>query len=179
MTSVWPYPAYDDDGQANHLVPGLAVPAVTLTSTLGGRVNLGTRKGRAVLFVYPWTGRPGLPNPPQWDEIPGAHGSTPEAEGFRDLYASFQDAGHEIFGLSGQGETHQREFAIRVGLPFALLSDEAQEFGRALALPAFATGGVTYLKRLTLLLRDGVIERAIYPVHPPHTHAASLLASLV
>jgi hypothetical protein len=34
------------------------------------------------------------------------------------------------------------------------------------------------LKRLTLVLRDGTIERSIYPVHPPHTHASDLLATL-
>jgi hypothetical protein len=30
---------------------------------------------------------------------------------------------------------------------------------------------VVYLKRLTLILRDGRIERVFYPVHPPDTHA--------
>ena len=42
-----------------------------------------------LMIVYPWTGRPGHPNPPDWDVIPGAHGSTPELEGFRDRAAAF------------------------------------------------------------------------------------------
>jgi hypothetical protein len=37
---------------------------------------------------------------------------------------------------------------------------------------------VVYLKRLTLVLRDSLIERTLYPVHPPHTHARELLAAL-
>ena len=54
----------------------------------------------AIVYCYPWTGRPGLPNPPGWDDIPGAHGSTPQAEGFRDLYAGFQQVDAAVFGLS-------------------------------------------------------------------------------
>jgi peroxiredoxin len=171
----WPYPAPEGDGGANHLLPGLVLPRITLPATRGGEVDLSTHTGRAVIFVYPWTGRLGLPNPPAWDDIPGAHGSTPEAEGFRDLYSEFRDRGVEIFGLSGQDTAHQHEFATRMRLPFALLSDAESRFRNALRLPTFETGGVTYLKRLTLILGNSVIERTIYPVHPPHTHAAEVL----
>lgn len=173
---VWPYPAPLDDGGASHLAAGLKLPAIALASTAGTALDLSTHTGRAVIFVYPWTGRPGLPNPPAWDDIPGAHGSTPEAEGFRDLCSEFRDRGVEIFGLSGQDTAHQHEFATRMRLPFALLSDVESRFRNALRLPTFETGGVTYLKRLTLILGNGVIERTIYPVHPPHTHAAEVLA---
>jgi len=130
------------------------------------------------VFVYPWTGRPGLPNPPRWDDIPGAHGSTPEAEGFRDAHDAFRDLGFGVFGLSGQTTADQQEFAARMHLPFPLLSDAAGTLRTALALPGFESGGVTYLKRLTFVLRDGRIERTVYPVHPPHTHASELLISL-
>ena len=57
------------------------------------KVNFAKLAGMAIVYCYPWTGRPGLPNPPDWDDIPGAHGSTPQAEGFRDLYAGFQQVG--------------------------------------------------------------------------------------
>jgi peroxiredoxin len=83
-----------------------------------------------------------------------------------------------VLGLSGQTTADQQEFAARVGLPFPLLSDASGALREALRLPVFETGGVTYLKRLTLVLRDGRIERTIYPVHPPHTHAGDLLAVL-
>mgnify|MGYP001290628948 CR=1 FL=1 len=174
----WPWPVSEDDGAARHIIPGTRLPDVALTATRGAPVNLARYQERAIIFVYPFTGTPGEPNPPSWDEIPGAHGSTPEAEGFRDCYAAFQVCGYEIFGVSAQTSAAQRAFATRTGLPYLLLSDEHLAFADALELPRFETGGATYLKRLTLVVRDGVIYRCIYPVHPPDTHAAALLAEL-
>lgn len=174
----WLYPAPTDDGGAEHLSPGLALPRVTLPSTFGHAIDLTQRPGRAVLFVYPWTGRPGLSNPPDWDHIAGAHGSTPEAEGFRDLYPVFRALGVEVIGLSGQDTAHQKELSGRLGLPFGILSDARFAFADALRLPRFSTGGENYLKRLTLLVKDGAIERVFYPVHPPDTHAADVLRTV-
>jgi peroxiredoxin len=58
------------------------------------------------------------------------------------------------------------------------MSDAELKVADALRLPRFQTGGVAYLKRLTLMCRDGLIVRAFYPVHPPEKHAADLLAML-
>ncbi|WP_439541081.1 peroxiredoxin [Hyphomicrobium sp.] len=178
MTAPWPYPAPADDGAAAHFVPGLALPDVHLPATSGDAISLAGLAGRWLVFIYPWTGRPGLSNPPDWDHIPGAHGSTPEAEGYRDHFETYRAAGFGIVGISGQASADQQEFATRLALPFPLLSDASGALREALRLPAFETGGVTYLKRLTLVVRDGKIERAIYPVHPPHTHAGDVFASL-
>ena len=166
-----------DDGGADHLVAGLALPDVALQSTQGGKVSP-SWADRCVVYVYPWTGRPGFPNPPDWDDIPGAHGSTPEAEGFRDRYAVFEAAGFDVVGISGQTSEEQAEFAGRLGLPFALLSDAGFAFADALRLPRFETGGVVYLKRLTLIVRNGVIAETIYPVVRPGEHAGEVLARL-
>ncbi|MGE0052966.1 MAG: peroxiredoxin [Hyphomicrobium sp.] len=176
--ATWPWPAPKDDGGAKHIIPGTRLPDVALTATRGAAVNLARYQERAIVFVYPFTGTPGEANPPSWDDIPGAHGSTPEAEGFRDCYPAFQVRGYEVFGLSAMASTHQRVFAARTGLPFLLLSDVDFAFADALELPRFETGGLSYLKRLTMVVRDGVIYRCIYPVHPPDTHAATLLAEL-
>jgi peroxiredoxin len=145
---------------------------------LGGTVDLGARAGAAVVYVYPWTGRPGLADPPGWDDIAGAHGSTPETAGFRDHYQEFRALGVEVFGLSTQSGAHQRELAQRLGVPFAILSDESFAFQRALRLPTFAAGGVPYLKRLTFFVRDGRLKHVFYPVHPPESHAREVLAWL-
>jgi SsrA-binding protein len=169
-------PAPTGDGGAAHLVAGLALPDVALVSTLGVEINLRDVLGRAVVFIYPWTGRPGLSNPPDWDAIPGAHGSTPQAEGFRDCFAQFQALNLSIFGLSSQASDHQHELASRLNLPFPMLSDANFAFADALRLPRFATGSVTYLKRLTLITSNGHIERVVYPVHPPDTHAKALIS---
>ena len=173
--SEWPWPEPEDDGGAKHIIAGTRLPDVALTATHGAPVNLARFQEKAVVFVYPFTGTPGAPNPLDWDTIPGAHGSTPEAESFRDHYAAFQDLGFEIFGLSGQTQADQSAFAARVGLPFPVLSDADFTFADALQLPRFATGGVTYLRRITFIVRDGHIERTIYPVHPPDRHAQTLL----
>lgn len=178
MTAEWPWPAPEDDGGARHLVPGSEIPYITLPAIDGMSIDLAALEGPWVVFVYPWTGRPGLPNPPDWDDIPGAHGSTPEVEGFRDAYVSYRAMGFNVLGLSGQTADDQQEFANRLDVRFPLVSDAQGKLRDALGLPAFETGGVTYLKRLTLVVRDGKIERVFYPVHPPHTHAGNLLTML-
>jgi peroxiredoxin len=161
---------------------GAALPSLVLPSTVGGTVELsglgceGT--GGAIVFLYPWSGRPGIANPPDWDNIPGAHGSTPEAEGFRDQYASFVGAGFQVYGLSGQSSGWQRELSDRLGLPFALLSDEPLALAQALRLPTFSTGGVTYLTRLTLVVRAGRIDDVVFPISDPGGHAGALIERL-
>jgi peroxiredoxin len=164
-----------DDGAARHLVAGLALPDVALASSSGGTVNLATRRGTAVLYVYPWTGRPGFPDPPNWDHIPGAHGSTPQTQAFRDRHADFKALGVEVFGLSAQSSEHHRELSARLNIPFALLSDQNFAFADALDLPRFDAGGVPYLKRLTLVIADGRIVWCFYPVHPPEGNAREVL----
>jgi peroxiredoxin len=136
---------------------------------------LAATRGRSLVIVYPWTGRPGHPNPPGWDSIPGAHGSTPELEGFRDRFDDFAALGFRLFGLSRQATAYHRELVLRLALPFAILSDAGGGFGDALRLPTFATGGQIYLKRLTLLVSDGVIAKTVYPVGDPAAHAAEIL----
>ena len=173
-----PVGALVDDGGARHLKRGRRMPDIALPTTSGRKVSFAALPGRAIVFCYPWTGRPGMPNPPGWDDIPGAHGSTPQAEGFRDLQAGFQQAGAEVFGLSTQSTDYQRELAERLRLPFEIVSDAAFELQRALALPTFTTGGIHYLKRLTLGIRDGRIERVYYPVDAPAAHAREVCAWL-
>jgi peroxiredoxin len=168
----------EDDGAAGHLVRGLALPDIALAATTGATINLSRLEGEAIVFAYPWTGRPGLADPPNWDDIAGAHGSTPQTAAFRDRYAQFQALGIEVFGLGTQSGEHQRELVARLGVPFVLLSDSAFAFQQALALPTFETGGLRYLKRLSLLVRDGVIERVFHPVHPPEAHADEVLGVL-
>jgi peroxiredoxin len=174
--SPWPPPV--DDGAAGHLIAGTRLPDIALPATRGANVNLARYQERAVVFIYPMTGTPGIPNPPEWDTIPGAHGSTPEAEGFRDGYSEFELLGYEIFGLSGQSPQDQHAFAVRAGLPYLLLSDETLAFADALDLPRFSTGGLNYLSRLTMIVRNGVVYRVIYPVYEPMRHARELLTSL-
>jgi peroxiredoxin len=160
---------------ADHLKPGTRLPRVSLPATTGGEICLAKVPGRGVLIVYPWTGRPGHANPPNWDDIPGAHGSTPELEGFRDLSPDFAALNVGLFGFSNQATEWQREMALRLRLPFPILSDAERRLARALALPNFATGGESYLKRLTLIVSSGTIEHLFHPVPDPASHAGEVL----
>jgi peroxiredoxin len=164
------------DGAADHLTQGLALPPISLPPTDGPELCLAKLPGRSVVAVYPWTGRPGQPNPPDWDLIPGAHGSTPELEGFRDLHDRFARQGTRIFGLSRQSTEYQRELVTRLHLPFSVLSDWEGRFATALRLPTFATGGEIYLKRLTLVVDRGRIAHVFYPVPDPAGHAGEVVA---
>lgn len=167
-----------DDGGTRHLKRGMRMPDIALPTTAGREVSFARIPGMVIVYCYPWTGKPGLPNPPDWDHIPGAHGSTPQAEGFRDLFAGFLQVETPVFGLSTQSTEYQHEFSKRLGLPFEIASDERFTLARALDLPTFATGGVTYLKRLTLAIRDGRIERVYYPVSSPASHPREICAWL-
>lgn len=173
-------PVPKDDGAADHLL-GTALPPVALQATDGTSVRLDELKGRTVVFAYPRTGRPGEPSlggDEEWDAIPGARGCTPQACSFRDEYVRFAAAGARVLGLSTQDTEYQQEAAERLHLPYALLSDERLELATALRLPTFEVDGITLLKRLTLFVRDGVIESVIYPVFPPNGSAEQALARL-
>jgi len=160
-----------DDGTCDHLI-GMPMPDITLPSTADRTVDLGALPaGRTVIYCYPRTGRPGEQMPDGWDEIPGARGCTPQSCSFRDHHRELMDLGAEIFGLSTQTIEEQREVAGRLHLPFELLSDADLRFTRALQLPTFQAAGMTLIKRLTLVIRDSVIERVFYPVFPPDESA--------
>lgn len=167
-----------DKAAAAHLLAGTRLPDIALAATRGAAINLARYQERAVVFVYPFTGTPGVANPPGWDDIPGAHGSTPEAEGFRDGYGKFQDLGYDVFGVSSQTTAEQQAFQARTGLPFELLSDADFKFASSLNLPRFKAGAQTFLTRLSLIVRNGVIYRTVFPVSDPAGHAHELIASL-
>lgn len=170
-------PVPENDGAADHL-PGMAVPDVALPATVGGTVELAALPGRTVVYAYPRIGVPGERFYEHWDSIPGARGCTPESCGFRDHHAAMTAQGARVFGLSTQDTAFQREAAVRLALPFALLSDGRLTLTRALGLPTFRAEGITLLKRLTLVLNAGTIEHVFYPVFPPDRHGEAVLAWL-
>jgi peroxiredoxin len=171
-------PAPQDDGGAKHL-SGAKLPDLALPATDGKPVNLAKLKGRTVVYIYPRTGVPGVDVPPGWDDIPGARGCTPQSCGFRDHFDELKRLGvAQLYGLSTQDTAYQKEAATRLHLPFAILSDEKMTLTRALKLPTFAAAGMTLLKRMALVIDDGVISKAFYPVFPPDKNAAEVIAWL-
>ncbi len=171
-------PVPQDDGAARHLA-GTKLPDLPLPATRGGAFNLSIIAGRTVLYIYPRTGVPGVELPPGWDDIPGARGCTPQSCGFRDHFAELKELGVDhVFGLSTQDTAYQREAAERLHLPFPILSDAELKFTQALKLPTFSTAGMTLLKRMALVVDDGVITKVFYPVFPPDKNAADVVAWL-
>ena len=163
-------PVPEDDGGADHLV-GMELPDLVLESS-AGPVNV---RDFRVLYVYPRSGRPGVPLLPNWNETPGARGCTPQSCAFRDLYP---ELGVPVAGLSVQSLDDQLEFAERNRMPFPIVSDPDRRLGAALRLPTFDISGLTLYKRITLVAEDGRIMKVFYPVFPPDANAGDVLAWL-
>ena len=158
-------PLPQDDGAADHL-KGKRLPNVKLAATNGQVIDLGDLPGTVVIYCYPMTGRPNVPLPDGWDQIPGARGCTPQSCSFRDHYQEIRALGADVIGLSVQNTDYQKEMAERLHLPFPVVSDIHYEFQKALSLPTFQAAGMTLLKRLTLIVKNGVVEAVHYPIFP-------------
>jgi peroxiredoxin len=154
-----------DDGCADHLV-GSRLPDTTLQATNGQLINPSQIAGTLVMYCYPMTGRPDVPLPEGWDQIPGARGCTPQSCAFRDHYQEIKELGADVFGLSTQPTEYQKEMVNRLHLPFQVLSDSNGVFTNALQLPTFVAANQTLLKRLTIISKDHVIQAVHYPVFP-------------
>jgi peroxiredoxin len=159
-----------DDGAADHLV-GLELPHLELESSLGV-VNV---RDFDVIYVYPRSGRPGVPMLPGWDETPGARGCTPQSCAFRDVYPKL---GVPVAGLSAQTLDDQVEFAERNRMPFPVIADPERALGAALDLPTFEILGLTLYKRLTLVAENARIVKVFYPDFPPDANAGDVLVWL-
>jgi peroxiredoxin len=167
-----------DDGAAAHLA-GARIPDISLAATTGESVRLAELPGRTIVYAYPRTGRPGVEPAPGWDLIPGARGCTPQSCGFRDHFAELRDLGANwLFGLSTQDTDYQREMALRLHLPFPVLSDAELALTQALRLPTLTVEGQILLKRLALVIDDGRITHVFYPVFPPDRSAAEVVTWL-
>ena len=166
-----------DDGAARHL-PGMELPAVALPSTAGELDLLDAAAGTLVLYIYPRTGRPGVPPPDGWDAMPGARGCTPQSCAFRDHRAELADLGADVVGMSAQTVADQEEFAAREHIPYPLVSDPGLRLAEALGLPTFEIAGMRLYRRITLVARAARIEHVFYPVFPPDRNAADVIAWL-
>jgi peroxiredoxin len=113
-----------------------------------------------------------------WNEIPGARGCTPQSCSFRDHHAELLGLGAKVYGVSSQSQEEQKEAVQRLHLPFELLSDNLFELTSALSLPTFEYNSARLIKRLTLIIENGVICKVFYPVFPPNENAGNIIAWL-
>lgn len=166
-----------NDGAADHL-EGIRLPYISLTATNNGTVNMQTLPGVVVYYVYPMTGRPDISAPDGWREIPGAKGCTQQSCGFRDHFSEIQALNAQVYGLSTQATDYQIEAKERLHLPFELLSDVDLTLKASLKLPTFEVVGMELYRRITLIVRDGLISKVFYPVYPPDESAEEVISWL-
>jgi peroxiredoxin len=151
------------------------LPSLSLPSTHGGFSDTARLGRTAVLVLYPYTGRPGVPDPPGWDHVPGAHGSSPQLRAYNSLHAEFEERGASIWGISLNSPGWQTEFAAREGLRFALLSDACCKLTAALQLATFRAGDIRFLARRTLIVSEGMIVHDRQQIDRPEADAAEAL----
>jgi peroxiredoxin len=163
-------PVPEDDGAADHLV-GLELPSLVLDSSQGP-VDVSQFE---VVYVYPRTGKPGVPSPPGWDEFPGARGCTPQSCSFRDHAAELAELGARVAGVSAQSVEEQVEFAERTHMPYPVIADPELLLHATLRLPLMEIAGMTLYKRLALISRGGRIVKVFYPVFPPDRNAQDVV----
>ena len=77
--------------------------------------------------------------------------------------------------LSTQTNAYQTEMADRLHLSYPVLSDADFAVTDALRLPTFEADGMRLVRRLTLVVSDGVIAQVFYPVFPPDRSAEPVL----
>lgn len=166
-----------DERLTRHL-PGMKMPDVALPATDGTMVSLAD-SGLTVIYAYPRTSPPDGGAIEGWDGIPGARGCTPQSCAFRDHYAELRALGvQRLYGLSTQSTEYQQEVVNRLHLPFPLLSDDRLSLSRALKLPLFEAGGMTLIRRLTLIIDDGKVDYVFFPILHPEQNASDVAAWL-
>jgi peroxiredoxin Q/BCP len=146
---------------------GDLAPDFTLPDDTGTPRTLSAERGRwLVLYFYPK------------DDTPGC---TTESCEFRDAYATYQDAGAEVWGISILGSGSKAAFKAKFGLPFALIADEehqvAEQYGVWVEKVNY---GKTYMgiARVTFLIDpDGRIAR-VWDKVKPEGHAEAVLAAI-
>ncbi len=88
---------------------GQPVPPFTAPATSDSTVTLDDLRGKnVVLYFYPKDSTPGC---------------TTEGQNFRDMYAQFQAADTEIFGISRDSLKSHERFKEKQEFPFELISD--------------------------------------------------------
>ncbi len=168
-------PIPEDDGACDHL-EGMRLPLLSLGSTKGA-VNLAEREGTTVVYIYPRCSSDN-DDPEGWDTIPGARGCSPQGCAFRDHEVELLALGATVFGLATQDVPYLQHEVARLHLPFALISDSDLIFQQALNLPLLDIESQSLYKRITLIIRDGVIVKVFYPVFPPDRNAEHVIAWL-
>jgi thioredoxin-dependent peroxiredoxin len=146
---------------------GEAAPDFTLESDAGEQVSLSGLRGKpVVLYFYPK------------DDTPGC---TVQAEGIRDAYSEFEQAGAVVLGVSPDSVKKHVKFKEKYDLPFTLLADPEHELAELYGVwgeKKYMGKSYMGISRTTFVIgADGVVVKAMENVKP-QTHADDVLAAL-
>ena len=168
-------PIPEDDGSCKHLL-GKTIPDISLPNQDGNDLKLKREASfRIVLYCYPMTGNPRKPLPPNWNDLPGARGCTPQACSFRDHYDDLIKRNAIPIGVSTQSVSELKEMINRLHIPYDILSDSELKFAKLMKLPTFKIKNFVFIKRLTLIIEQFVIIKVFYPIFPPDLHIYEVL----
>ncbi|VAW52529.1 Alkyl hydroperoxide reductase subunit C-like protein [hydrothermal vent metagenome] len=166
-----------DDGACNHL-EGAPFPSMLITVTPHATYDFSKEKGINIIFFYPMIGHPDSLPMTGWNEIPGARGCTPQALSYKNYFRQITKLGVRLFGASSQALKEQNDAIDRLKLPFELINDSSFLLSNALKLPTFQFNEIKMIKRLTLVVVDGVIKKVFYPVFPPNKNVDDVIVWL-
>jgi peroxiredoxin len=138
-------------------VTGEPLPSIALPSTSGEPVEL-PRLDRAILYLYPgnlWSPEDGYDSPALDDA---------QHRAFADHWPDFLALNCTVLGISSQPLDEQRVIAAALGVGHPLICDADASVARELGLPTFSVDYVDWYCRAALVINDGAIVQAFYPL---------------
>jgi peroxiredoxin len=136
---------------------GRPFPAIVLPSTSGQPVNLAAAD-RAVLYFYPGS----QCSPEDGYDSPALDEAQHRA--FAQCWTDFLALRSEIFGISSQPLDEQSVVASALGIGQPLLCDNERRVAHEIGLPTFTVDHIDWYCRATLVVNEGVIVQAFYPL---------------
>ncbi|HEV8686828.1 MAG TPA: peroxiredoxin [Gaiellaceae bacterium] len=141
---------------------GTTFPGEVLETHTGGRVDLTSLGGPAVVYFYPADNTPGC---------------TKEALAFDRAYDEFTAAGVTVVGVSVDDTDSHKCFADDHELHFPLVADTGGELTRRLGLLKDYGQYGELAARVTFLLDQAGVIRRIWEVTDPAAHPEEVLAA--
>lgn len=148
------------------------LPALELEWMPGERLDISALGGTPlVIYCHPGAEAGALPGEAEEESL---EAETAECRGFAEHCLDFGSMHHRVVGVSSQSARSLLSLASQEALPHVVLSDDRLELAEEMGLPTFEVDGVCRYERLTLIVRDGRVEKVFYPVPDPVTHAAEV-----
>jgi peroxiredoxin len=148
-----------------------ALPSIPVLASQGDSVILDRFTNRSIV-VYTY---PGSHSSPDGGEQSQAADSA-QHQTFSDHEDELNAFGLIAFGLSSQFHKEQSTTRIKNRIRHELLSDTSLQLAHELKLPTFVLDDTERYRRLTLLIRNGRIDKTFFPIPDASRNIAQVLA---